>query len=234
MSILVPTSQASIQMEIYGYDNEYGTGYTFTGSEGYYSLYVQAFWSTPSAAITAGQGVHVTDLGVTYEQGHLYHIQGPDGSPFWIGTLLAWIPVFEVFDLSMSKIGVYSNHLDLHFHADAGGPYRLGPGQSITVDTSQSYLVQYGWNPADSLQLPGAMGIMECKIDGQTVEPLVSYDYLVNTLRLSSGIHTLQVDIEALGEFYQLWETAFSTIEIIPEPATILLLTFGGLLIRKR
>jgi hypothetical protein len=227
------TVQAAIQMDRLGYNENGKPIFTITGA-GYYHLYLQCPW--PDATITDGGDGHVwvTDLGVTPQQNHLFMVEGVSSAPFLVNSEMVWWPVsVEVFDWSMSKIGVYTNGLDGSFRVDAGGPYTIAPGQSVRWDTSQSYFVQYGWNPADSLQ-PIYSEIIECKIDGQTVGSAVTFDELVGTLGLSYGVHTLQVDVLAHKDPYISWETAFSTIEIIPEPLTIWTFSAGFVLLAQQ
>ncbi len=228
-------AQASIGVDILGYENG-NTVYTITGTNGYFEVYLQCL-ETNASVSAVDSSVCVTDLGITPQQNHLFRIEGhsgPDGSSF--STTPSWQTyVVELYDTSMTKIGVYSQHLDRYFNADAGGPYSIAPGQFVLLDSSQSYFADYGWNPAASLLSPDDNDmVVEWKIDDISVGPNVSFDYLVNTLGLDYGIHTLRADIDVYGETYQFNETAYSTIAIVPEPATLLLLGVGGLWLRTR
>ena len=234
--IFVSAMQAETQMDFLGFDDSGNPAYAINGSEhGHFDLYLQCL--SPDASVWQGDGdVLVTDLGITHEQNHLFGIRGIDGSPFFISPDV-WPSAVEVFDLSMSRVGVHAYYLEPFFRADAGGPYSIAAGQSVMLDSSGSYLaMEYGWNPAASLQLPDIVQVRDWTIDGKSVGPLVSFADLVGTLGLSYGIHTLQIDATAFDEEGYTWDgSAFSTIEIIiPEPATVLLFGLGAVLLRGR
>jgi len=233
--VFVSALQAGIQMDFLGGDGNGNDAYAITGSDhGSFELYLQCF--SPAFSVWREDGgMQVTDLGITHEQNHLFEIRGYDGSPFFISPAKAFV-VVEVFDMSMSRIGVYTNYIDPHFRADAGGPYTIAAGESVAFDSSRSYLVmEREWNPASSLQVPEYVGVREWKIDGKSVGALVSFDDLVGTLGLSYGVHILQMDATAFDEEGYAWDgSAFSTIEIIPEPGSLVLLGLGVLVLRRR
>jgi hypothetical protein len=228
--VFVGVGRADIEMRRY----DYSGGFTITG--GLWAFYLQCTW--PDASIST-DAWSVADLGITPQQNHLFEIVGYVGSPFWIHpSYQSWMPI-EVFHWSPEGIGpllgVSTYALDGMFRADAGGPYRISEGESVLLDASGSYLaMQYGWNPAASLRPPTDMAV-EWRIDGISVGSTITFDELVNTLGLSYGIHTLQLDATADYEgVIDYHETTFSTVEIIPEPGSLVLLGFGALLLRRR
>lgn len=228
------TARASIQMDPVGY-GEYGALILAITGEEVFDLYMQCPW--PDGAITAGgDDVWVWDLGITPQKNHLFQVMGLSGAPILVDSPSdGRSPIIvEVFDDSMAQVGVYSNTLDAWFRANAGGPYSIAPGQSVLLDSSQSYIVEHGWTGAGSPQYPYDVIETIWEIDGHPVEPLVSYDYLVNTLGLSYGVHTLRMDISAQSEWYDYHETAFSTVNIVPEPTVLVLFSAGLVIMRKR
>ncbi len=107
--------------------------------------------------------------------------------------------------------------------ADAGGPYEVAPSGTVVLDGSASW--------ADH-----SIELMKWSIDGQYVGEgqtlSVTYDTLVNTMGLGPGIH--EVGLMASIEMGLLLDDDYTTLEIIPEPATILLFALSGLLLRKK
>ncbi len=224
--------RADLQMDFYG--SGYNSGYTITGSDGgSFELYLRL--PHYSSIRGEGWGVQITDLSSAL-QGHLYHIAGIDGSVFWCD---GYPLLIEVYDLSNSIIGIFSDLLTPSLLADAGGPYVISPGQSVNLDCSNSYFVgRYGWNPASSLQ-PLFSLRTEWKIDGirvgDRVSELITFDYLVNTLGLGYGVHNIELFAEGYDSEELIWSGgAYSTIEIVPEPATMLLLGLGGIALARR
>ena len=213
------------------YDTDWPNyAYTITGSDSGDSFDLYLSCLEADASIWDGAGVDVTDLGITYQQRHLYQISGLDGQPFWSSG-----SSIEVLDLSMSRVGVVNTMLDPILWADAGGPYEIAAGQSVSLDSSGSCIAwDYGWNPAESLGVPTMM-LSEWKIDGKSVGSLVTFNDLVGTLELSYGIHSVELDVYAIyGDIMDFHESAFSTIYIIPEPATVVLMSLGGMALLRR
>jgi hypothetical protein len=233
--VVAGVAQAELQMSS---GPDYGS-YIITGDQGYFDVYLR--FPSSNASVTAYQGanVMVTDFGVTAKQNHLFRVIGFNSQPFQIAGY-GWAT--EVLDASMSRIGVYSDELDPAFHADAGGPYTIGQGQSLTLDAGLSYLAKnHGWNPgANSLVSPDSIDPAYWKVDGKSVGSFVSFDTLVNELGLSYGMHTVSLDATAawMGVFpgypYLLNDSAVTTLQIIPEPATLVLLGFGAVIIKSK
>lgn len=61
--------------------------------------------------------------------------------------------------------------------------------------------------------------------------PEISYETLIGGLGLEPGIYELELD---LREYYAGDDIVTTTIQIIPEPAMLLLLSLGALILRKR
>lgn len=225
--IFISAVHADTQVNLYDTDWP-NYAYTITGSySDTFDLYLNCL--SPDASIWNASDVHVADLGITPQQHHLYQVQGQDGQPFWSSG-----SSIEVLDSSMSRVGLVNTMLDPILWADAGAPYKIAAGQSVSFNSSQSCIAwDYGWNPATSLRIPSHMDA-QWKIDGKSVSSLVTFDDLVTTLGLSYGLHTVQLDAYAFyGDIIDFHQSAYTTIEIIPEPATILLLSLASLFLRK-
>lgn len=104
-----------------------------------------------------------------------------------------------------------------YVRTEADGPYLIDVGETVLLDSTGSY---------------SNCGIDELRwrINGQDVGASVSYDTLVSELGLGFGIH--KVELRGVGGGVSDYD--YTTIEIIPEPSTLLLLGLGGLFLRKR
>lgn len=108
-------------------------------------------------------------------------------------------------------------------NVEADGPYQIGPGETRTLSgryTISSY----------------SIAEMRWSIGGEYIgdaEMLaVSYDTLVHDIGLSLGVHDVELRVSSdVGFDYD-----YTTITIIPEPATLLLFALGvvGLLGKRR
>jgi len=133
---------------------------------------------------------------------------------------------------SSSPDYAYRPKLDITYtldpEADADGPYDVSPTESDLLDGTDSYdpdgenIVSWLWDLDDDAEYDDA--------SGSTYE--VTYDYLVNTLGLAPGqVHDIGLKvIDDEGE----WDTASSSIDLVPEPSMVVLLVFGGVLLVGR
>ena len=106
-------------------------------------------------------------------------------------------------------------------NVDADGPYQIGPGETRTLSGRHT--------------IGSDVGEMRWSIGGEYVgegEMLpVSYDTLVYDIGLSLGVHEVELRVSSWWGF----DYDYTTLEIIPEPGTLLLLGLGGLgFLRKR
>ncbi|MDD4888948.1 MAG: PEP-CTERM sorting domain-containing protein [Phycisphaerae bacterium] len=112
--------------------------------------------------------------------------------------------------------------------ANAGGVYSVAPAGSVSFDATASS--DRGVTPNLSNVLTYAWGLDNDRLydDATGATPAsFTYDYLVNTLGLSAGNHT--VGVQVTDRFGQSG-TAASTLTIsVPEPATMAFLALGGL-----
>jgi hypothetical protein len=89
-----------------------------------------------------------------------------------------------------------------YIRAEADGPYVIGFGESVFLDSSGSYS---NWGLLDEFRW---------RIDGQDVGTTVSYDALVGELGLSPGTYTVELRAGGGG----VYDYDYTTIEIVPEP----------------
>ncbi|MBW8035690.1 MAG: PEP-CTERM sorting domain-containing protein [Planctomycetes bacterium] len=110
--------------------------------------------------------------------------------------------------------------------ADAGGAYQVGPGQTVVLDGSASSADQGGDVTIDNI----SWYIDDIEV-GQDEMLSLSYGTLTGDLGLSVGIH--QVKICTTADWAGP-DSDWTTLEIVPEPCSLLLLGLGGLLLRRR
>lgn len=123
--------------------------------------------------------------------------------------------------------------------ADAGGPYQLAPGQSVTFDATDSTVTMYFEDIPGGFQLIQNVSANKSlpfwSINGVDIAfgltPEISYETLIGGLGLEPGIYELELN---LREYWADDDIATTTIQIIPEPAVLLLLGLGALILRKR
>lgn len=110
--------------------------------------------------------------------------------------------------------------------AEADGSYSVAPGGSVNFNGTGSYdrdggtIGSWLWDLDNDGQYDDGSGSILNK----------NYDYLVNTLHLGLGDHT--IGIKVLDDENE-WATDISTLTITPEPATMLLLAAGAIASRK-
>jgi hypothetical protein len=108
--------------------------------------------------------------------------------------------------------------------ANPGGPYKVfANGPAINLDGTGSNdpdggsIVSYLWDLDNDGQYDDATG----------ATPSVSYDYLLHTLGLMPGDHTIGLKVfDDEGDS----QVGPSTLTVVPEPTTLLLLLVGGTL----
>ena len=101
--------------------------------------------------------------------------------------------------------------------AEADGPYQIGPDETIVLSGWHSFFVsEWHWS-IDGVYV------------GQGDILPISYETFVEDLGLGFGAHDVELRVVRWSElFYD-----YTTINIIPEPATILLLALGSVLLRR-
>ncbi len=151
----------------------------------------------------------------------------------------------SVFDVPVDTMHIYRGGWPgfewSNIAADAGGPYQLAEGESVTFDATDStctlwFEVEFDVYESYTYRLSDDGNLPYWSINGVDIAfgmtPTISYDTLVNGLNLTPGIYDLTLNLEApiFGS-----DTATTTIEILPEPATVLVLALGsmGALIRR-
>ena len=125
----------------------------------------------------------------------------------------------DIWGLTMYDDMEYTPYFELV--ADAGGPYQIDLGETVVLDGSGSYgdpsIDELKWYVDDEY-----VGL------GETV--FLSYDTLVNYFGFDLGLHEVKLQATSIyGVDYDL-----SSIEIIPEPSTLLLLGLGAVMLRRK
>jgi hypothetical protein len=139
----------------------------------------------------------------------------------------------SVFDVPVNTLLIYQGgwpgYEDSSVYADAGGPYQLFESSSVMFDaTDSTYTLWFedGTSSTDSISLGRSLPFWS--INGVDIAfgltPSISYDTLVNGLNLSPGIYDLTFNLDSFFGY----DTATTTIQIIPEPGTFLLFAVGG------
>jgi hypothetical protein len=143
----------------------------------------------------------------------------------------AWYMCGEATDSTGSKFPVHNASLDFFQMFSFGNSiYTIGMNEKLTFN-NELYTVVNEVSSLFSLKwdLDG-----DGQFDNATGESIdITYDYLINTLGLSPGEHT--IGVAAVHNEYGLVEsTEYTTLTIVPEPISFLLMAIGGLLIRRR
>ena len=121
----------------------------------------------------------------------------------------------------------YSDLLDFDPIADAGGPYVIDEGQTLTLDATESWhgydidITSYSWDLDND-------GSYETAGDSTTV---LSYSYLTSLGLDVGGPYDISLEVwDDLG----LSDRDYTQLTITPEPATLGLLLIGGLTLLRR
>lgn len=157
-------------------------------------------------------------------------IYSPDGIGLSYITLWNDASLFEVpVDTFSIYQGGSPGFEDSDVYADAGGPYQLFEGDSVMFDATDSTKT-FWWEDGTSSTYNILFGdsLPYWSVNGVNIAfgltPTISYDTLVNGLNLSPGIYDLTFELNS----FEGYDTATTSIQIIPEPATGLLLAVGG------
>jgi len=103
------------------------------------------------------------------------------------------------------------------FWADVEGPYEVEPDEEILLTGYHSVgATEWLWSIDD-------------QHIGQGAVLRISYDMLVSDIGLGPGVHDVKLQVSD-GEYL---DSDYTTINIIPEPGTIFLLTLGALFLRR-
>jgi len=134
------------------------------------------------------------------------------GASMWLGTPGGF------FAGRIDDLRIYNRVVDIEcdatIEADADGPYQIGPGETVILDSSGSWSDGGYGIEAEEWYIAG-------QYIGDTWEEAgpvsVSYETLTNDLGLGSGIHEVKLEVYAYGGFecpYYISDTNYSTIEI--------------------
>ena len=189
----------------------------------------------------AGIGSTVTSVDLLhYDSG--FHLQtgiAPSPGNQWsIPMALESLAGCVLYDSDLQVIGTYLSVLDSYVYTKTDGPYTIGQGQSISLDSIGNFIPSgFGWlpyfDPLSSNNVGGGMW----SIEGQGVPQNVSYEYLTTQLGLAEGTYDLLVEksyVEEGMDYLEFWGYDTTTITIVPEPATILIFLGSLPLIRRR
>jgi len=154
-------------------------------------------------------------------------------------SLLTLWDAASTFDIPVDVLHVYRGgwpgYDGAMLEADAGAPYQLAEGGTVMFDATASTVTYYfddgqGGYDEETYGVTGDRNIPYWSINGVDIAfgltPTISYDTLVNGLGLAPGVYDLTLDLDVPIVERQITTT---TIEIIPEPASLVLLTLGGL-----
>jgi hypothetical protein len=191
-----------------GYTGDWMDGFTkpAAGSMADIQPYQRPRLGTGFQMITAGLGV---EPGIQHEV--IYHpVRGMSCISLWDESL--------GFDAPVDFLHIYTGAGPVvPFWADAEGPYEVEPDEEILLTGYHSVgATEWLWSIDD-------------QHIGQGAVLCITYDVLVSDIGLDPGIHDVKLQVSN-GEYV---DSDHTTINIIPEPGTILLLTLGALFLRR-
>lgn len=182
--------------------------YPTAGSLGSNAPYSEPGWGSGYYMLTTGSGIQT---GIQHAADFITHDVGMS----WVSL---WDPAYSS-DIPIDYVRVYcgADPGDPYAHAEADGPYEIDIGETITLSGYHSY-----GHPHWELQ----WSIAGNYVGGSEMQP-ISYSRLVDEFGLSPG--TYQVELMATAETYVDYD--YTTIRIIPEPASCLLFSLGAVLL---
>lgn len=219
----------------------------FWGNNGTWTIYQDG------ALMLDGDGLPVTGTYGTW--GGTYGLLGINGSgdptPFSVGGANLWgasppgthtpedlaspagkLYRFLIYADALTAAEIEANYNDgwprplVSLWADAGGPYVIAAGETLTLDASGSwnpdYITSYSWDLDND-------GIYET--DGGGPLCVLSYAYLASLGLDVGGPYDIRLKVTDVPP---LFDTAYSQLTITPEPATLGLLLLGGLALLRR
>lgn len=155
-------------------------------------------------------------------------VMAGSGYRYWYGL----IDDVRIYDEVLSENEIYMIYYGwwwppYYVLADADGPYEIAPGGTVVLDGSGTE-----YYPEDgTLWMDWFIG-GEHVGAGETLS--LSYDTLINDFGLGLGVYDVLLQVEIEYDYEYGYSEAWTTMEIVPEPATIALFGLGGLALLRR